>query len=284
LKKQAESATLLHYGDLFYLPEQGRPMHDLVIDIKDVSFGYNGRTVLDHVNLAIEPGDFMAMIGPNGGGKTTLVKLMLGLLKPSDGTIHILGQSPETASHHIGYVPQNTHINPDFPISVLDVVLMGQLQPGSRRIRHSKQDRVVAHEALNKMAMGAHCHRRIGELSGGQRQRVFIARALVCEPKILLLDEPTAHIDTKGQTDLYQLLDSLNQQMTIVVVSHDLLLLSPHVKSVACVNNRLHYHPRGQLMGAPMDNMCPCTAEEVCPVELVARGYTHTILKHFRER
>ena len=259
-------------------------MHDFVVEIKDVSFGYNGRTVLDQVNLAIEPGDFMAMIGPNGGGKTTLAKLMLGLLRPAAGSIRILGRSPAAAAHHIGYVPQNTNINPDFPISVLDVVLMGQLQPGSRRMRHSRQNRVLAHEALDKMGMGAHCQRRIGELSGGQRQRVFIARALVCEPQILLLDEPTAHIDTKGQTDLYQLLSSLNQQMTIVVVSHDLLLLAPHVKSVACVNNRLHYHPRGELMGTSMSNMCPCTAEEVCPVELVAHGYTRTILKHFRER
>jgi zinc transport system ATP-binding protein len=258
-------------------------MIEPVVEITDVSFAYNGLTILRQVNLAIQQGDFIAMIGPNGGGKTTLIKLMLGLLKPIQGTIRILKRPPEKTSHHIGYVPQSTHINPDFPISVLDVVLMGQLQPGNRRIRHSRQNRVVAHEALDKMGMGAHCHRRIGELSGGQRQRVFIARALVCEPKILLLDEPTAHIDTKGQTDLYRLLETLNQEMTIVVVSHDLLLLSPHVKSVACVNTRLHYHPRKQLIGESMDKMCPCTAEEVCPVELVAQGLTHSILKNYKE-
>ena len=258
-------------------------MTEPVVELTDVSFDYNGRSILRQVNLVIQQGDFLAMIGPNGGGKTTLIKLMLGLLKPNCGTIRILGRPPEKASHHIGYVPQNTHINPDFPISALDVVLMGQLQPGNRRIRHSRQDRVVAHEALDKMGMGAHCHRRIGELSGGQRQRVFIARALVCEPEILLLDEPTAHIDTKGQTDLYHLLETLNRKMTIVVVSHDLLLLSPHVKSVACVNTRLHYHPRGQLIGESMENMCPCTAEEICPVELVAHGLTHNFLKHHKE-
>jgi zinc transport system ATP-binding protein len=258
-------------------------MTEPVVEITDVSFVYNGRTILRQVNLAIQQGDFMAMIGPNGGGKTTLIKLMLGLLKPNHGTIRILNRPPEKTSHHIGYVPQNTHINPDFPISALDVVLMGQLQPGNRRIRHSRQDRVVAHEALDKMGMGAHCHRRIGELSGGQRQRVFIARALVCEPEILLLDEPTAHIDTKGQTDFYRLLETLNQEMTIVVVSHDLLLLSPHVKSVACVNTRLHYHPRRQLIGESMENMCPCTAEEICPVELVAHGLVHNILKNYKE-
>jgi zinc transport system ATP-binding protein len=246
-----------------------------VVQISNVSFSYNGRPILSQVNLEIQAKDFMAMIGPNGGGKSTLIKLMLGLLRPSSGSIRILNRPPGKASHRLGYVPQNTHINPDFPVSVLDVVLMGQLQPGNRRIRHSRQDRVVAHEALDKMGMGAHCQRRIGELSGGQRQRVFIARALVCDPDILLLDEPTAHIDTKGQTDLYQLLKTLNQEMTIVVVSHDLLLLSPYVKSVACVNGRLHYHPRRQLIGESM--------EEICPVELVSQGLAHNLMKHYKD-
>jgi zinc transport system ATP-binding protein len=254
-------------------------MSEPIVEISNIFFAFNGRSILRQVSLEIQAGDFMAMIGPNGGGKTTLIKLILGLLKPSSGTIRILSRPPERASHRIGYVPQNTHINPDFPVSALDVVQMGQLQPGSHRIRHSKQDRVVAHEALDKMGMGSHCHRRIGELSGGQRQRVFIARALVCEPDILLLDEPTAHIDTKGQTDLYQLLKALNQSMTIVVVTHDLLLVSPYVKSVACVNGRVHYHPRRQLIGESMEDMCPCTAEEICPVELVARGLTSMMHK-----
>jgi zinc transport system ATP-binding protein len=258
-------------------------MSEPVVEISNVSFAYNGRPILIQVNLEIQAKDFMAMIGPNGGGKSTLIKLMLGLLKPSSGTIRVLNRPPERASHHIGYVPQNTHINPDFPVSVLDVVLMGQLQPGNRRIRQSRQDRVVAHEALDKMGMGAHCQRRIGELSGGQRQRVFIARALVCDPDILLLDEPTAHIDTKGQTDLYDLLKTLNQEMTIVVVSHDLLLLSPYVKSVACVNGRLHYHPRRQLIGESMEDICPCTAEEMCPVELVTQGFNRNLLKHHKD-
>ena len=258
-------------------------MAEAVVELEGVWFSFNGRTILRDVDLTVKRGDFMGMIGPNGGGKTTLIKLMLGLLRPVKGRIRILGRPPRKASHRVGYVPQNTHINPEFPISALDVVLMGQLQPGSRRIRHSRQDRVVAHEALDKMGMGPYCHRRIGELSGGQRQRVFIARALVCEPEILLLDEPTAHIDTKGQTDLYQLLETLNQEMTILVVSHDLLLLSPHVKSVACVNSRVHYHPRRQLIGESMEHMCPCTAEEVCPVELVAHGFPRTMLKQFKE-
>jgi zinc transport system ATP-binding protein len=253
-------------------------MSESVIELENVTFAINGQTILSKVNMSILAGDFMAMIGPNGGGKTTLLKLILGLLKPADGSIRVLGRPAGNLSHCIGYVPQNTHINPEFPISALDVVLMGQLQPGNRRLRHSKKDRVAAHEALNRMGMGAYCHRRIGQLSGGQRQRVFIARALACEPEILLLDEPTAHIDTKGQTELYEFLSELNRRMTIVVVSHDLLVLSSHIKSVACVNRRLHYHPQTDIAIGDFDTLCPCTAEEVCPVELAAHGLPHGLL------
>lgn len=252
------------------------------IELKRVSFAYNRLPILKQVDMAIEAREFMAMIGPNGGGKTTLLKLILGLLKPDGGAIRVLGQPPGRTSHQIGYVPQNTHIKSEFPISTLDVVLMGQLQPGSRRNRHSKKDRVAAHEALNRMGMGAYCDRRIGQLSGGQRQRVFIARALVSKPQILLLDEPTAHIDTKGQEELYKLLKDLNRRMTIIVVSHDLLVLAAHVKSVACVNRRVHYHPSAQMSGASLEHMCPCTAEEVCPVELVAQGLPHGALRNMR--
>lgn len=254
-------------------------MSESVIELENVSFAINGQKVLSKVDMSILAGDFMAMIGPNGGGKTTLLKLILGLLKPDNGSIRVLGQPAGKLSHRIGYVPQNTHINPEFPISALDVVLMGQLQPGNRNLRHSKKDRVAAHEALNRIGMGAYCHRRIGQLSGGQRQRVFIARALVCEPEILLLDEPTAHIDTKGQTELYGLLGDLNRRMTILVVSHDLLVVSPHIKSVACVNRRLHYHPQTDMTGGQIDTLCPCSAEEVCPVELVAHGLPHGLLR-----
>lgn len=259
-------------------------MSEPIIKIKDLSFAYNGQFILEQINLTIQPGDFMAITGPNGGGKTTLIKLMLGLLKPWAGTIRVMGKAPGQISHAIGYVPQNTHINPDFPISALDVVLMGQLQPGSRWMRHSRKDRVVAHEALDKMEMGAYCHRRMGELSGGQRQRVFIARALVCQPQILMLDEPTAHIDTKGETDLYQWLKSLNRQMTIVVVSHNLLVLATHVKSVACVNQRLHYHSIDQLAGQNFETVCSCTAEELCPAGLVTQSRPHHPVRGHEEK
>ena len=258
-------------------------MNDPIVDIHDVTFAYNGETILDSVNLAIPSGDLMAMIGPNGGGKTTLLRLILGLLNPLRGTIRVMGRSARQASSSVGYVPQNVHINNSFPITAMDVVLMGKLGPKTRWTRRSAADRKEAHATLEKMEMAAYADKKIGELSGGQRQRVFIARALVTRPRLLLLDEPTAGIDTKGQADFYRLLKELNRDMTIVVVSHDLLAISRYVKSVACVNRRLHYHDQAEITGEMLETMYPCTAEEVCPVELVAHGLPHRVLMEHKE-
>lgn len=258
-------------------------MDTAVVAMEGVSFAYNGQPVLQEVNLAVPPGDFVAVIGPNGGGKTTLLKLMLGLLVPDTGRIRIMGRAPREASHHIGYVRQDVHINRNFPITALDVVLMGKLDPRNRRTRRTARDRRDALEALERMAMAAYAGRRIGELSGGQRQRVFIARALVTQPRLLLLDEPTASIDTKGQADFFRMLKELNRAITILVVSHDLLVVSTYIKSVACVNKRLHYHHEAEITGDMMETMYPCTVEEVCPVELVAHGLPHRVLKHHED-
>ena len=247
-------------------------MSDPVIAVKNLWFAYNGQTVLEQVDLTVSQGDFMAMTGPNGGGKTTLLKLMLGLHRPQIGEIRVMGRPAAKASHHVGYVPQNIHINPSFPVSALDVVLMGKLAPGWKWGRYRASQRQEATEALSRMGMAHLAQRRIGELSGGQRQRVFIARALVTRPRVLLLDEPAASIDTKGQIDFYELLKELNREMTIVVVSHDLLAISGYVKSVACVNRKLHYHKQDEITDARMEAICPCTVEEVCPVGLVSQG------------
>jgi zinc transport system ATP-binding protein len=261
-------------------PDIGEP----IIQITDLDFAYNGQRVLENVNLAIHEGDFVAMIGPNGGGKTTLLKLMLGLLKPDHGEIRILGRQPSRASHQIGYVPQDVNVNRRFPITAMDVVLMGKLAPGRRWSKNSAQDRRDALEALDRIDMADFADRRIGELSGGQRQRVFIARALVTHPRLLLLDEPTASIDTRGQTEFYLLLKRLNDEVSIVVVSHDLLVVSTYVKSVACVNRRLHYHHQAEITGDMLETMYPCTDEEVCPVELITHGHLpHRVLKHHEE-
>ena len=258
-------------------------MRDSIVEIKDVWFAYNGQKVLEDVSLDIRQGDFIAMIGPNGGGKTTLLKLMLGLLKPGKGSIRVLGDITEKASHHIGYVSQDVHINRSFPITSVDVVLMGKLKPNKRWDRSAAQDRREALDALERMEIEAFADSKIGELSGGQRQRVFIARALVTKPKVLLLDEPTASIDAKGQAEFYSLLKELNENIAILVVSHDLVAISTYVKSVACVNKRLHYHHHAEITGEMLEEMYPCVEEGTCPVELVAHGLPHRVLKHHQD-
>ena len=249
-----------------------------IVEIKDLDFAYGGEAVLEDVNLTVRHKDFIAIIGPNGGGKTTLLKLVLGLLAPVKGTVRVDGKSPQEASPCIGYVPQDVHTNRSFPITAIDVVLMGKLDPKKRLSRRSTANRREALAALERLEMATYADRKIGLLSGGQRQRVFIARALVARPKLLILDEPTASIDTKGQADFYRLLKELNQDITVLVVSHDLLVISRYVKSVACVNKKLHYHDHPEITGDMLETMYPCTVEEVCPVELVAHGLPHQVL------
>lgn len=247
-------------------------MQPPIIKIKNVWFAYNRQPVLKEVSFNIRQGEFLAIIGPNGGGKTTLLKLMLGLIKPDRGDIRVLERTPPLSSPAIGYVPQDVHINNRFPISALDVVLMGRLHQGHKMTRHSAKNRRDALEAMDKMGMNGYHNQRIGELSGGQRQRIFIARALVTNPKILFLDEPTASIDTHGQADFFDLLKSLNRNITIVMVSHDLMMLSSHVKSVACVNQSVHYHDEAEITDDMVDMYH-------CPVELIAHGFPHRVLK-----
>ena len=257
-------------------------MHDEqpIIEIRNLWFSYNGASVLSNVNLTVHRGNFLALIGPNGGGKTTLLKIMLGLLKPQwapEGTlgiVRIFGEPPHRVSHRIGYAPQNVQINTSFPISVEDIVLMGTLGPGGTGwARYSKESRRKAEKALKEMDMWEKRKKRIGELSGGQRQRVFVARALVSDPELLFLDEPTAGVDPQGQSDLYDLLKELNKEATVIVVSHDMNIISSHVKSVACVNRTLFYHDAAEITGEMLD------MSYLCPVELVAHGLPHRVLK-----
>lgn len=244
-----------------------------IIEIRDLCYAYKGQEVLSNIQLTIRRGDFVAIIGPNGGGKTTLVKLILGLLHPAKGSILINGRRPGHGGATIGYVPQQINHNLVFPATALDVVLMGRHDPKRRwSLIGRDRDRYKALAALEKMGMGEFANRKISALSGGQRQRVLIARALVTEPELLVLDEPTASIDTKGQTDFFNLLRELNKELTILVVSHDLLVISSYAKSIACVNKRLHYH---DFVGTTVDLMNAfhsCSVEEICPVETVARG------------
>ena len=246
-------------------------MADTIITIDHVDYAYNGNPVIQDVTFDVHENDFLALIGPNGGGKSTLLKLMLGLLEPDKGKIEVFGAPPKLMSHKIGYVPQDIHINKDFPISAKDVVLMGCLKK-SKRMGFSRKDHLTVQQALESMDMWPHRNHRMGELSGGQRQRVFIARALATDPRILFLDEPTASIDTEGQTKFYELLRNLNETISIVLASHDVMLLSSYVKSVACVNQVVYYHDDAEITEEMLDMVH-------CPVDVIAHGLPHRVLR-----
>ncbi len=234
------------------------------IDIKDLAFEYGKSPVLTDVNLSIDENDFVAIIGPNGGGKSTLMKLMVGLLKPTSGTVRLFGEKVPTKRVAVGYVPQNTNKNIDFPITVGECVATGKigLSPKSDEVR----------AALERVHIAGFLDRRLGELSGGERQRVLIARSLVCNPKILFLDEPSNNIDVAGIEALYNMLAEFSETMTIVIVTHDLMALSHKVKSVVCVNHSVHYHEGGNLT----EEMLHSTYG--CEVDLIAHGVPHRVL------
>lgn len=247
------------------------------IEFEDVWFSYERSTVLREVSFSLEQGEFLGIIGPNGGGKTTLLKLMLGILKPDRGRIRILGQAPHDANHRVGYVPQGTDFNRNFPVSVLDVALMGRMSTSRIGRRYSREDREKVKEGLEKVGMWGYRNRSIGKLSGGQKQRVFIARALATNPEILFLDEPTASIDSEFKTDLYDFLKELNKEVTIVVISHDIGIISAHMKSIACVNNRFVFHPGAEITQEMLDMAYQC------PVDLIAHGLPHRVLHSHKE-
>ncbi len=224
-------------------------MPDPVIHLENVSFSYNALTVLEDVNLDVTEGDFVSVVGPNAGGKTTLLKIILGLLKPSRGRVRVFGRSPGRARPRIGYMAQQSTLDFLFPVSVLDVALMGRLGHGSRLGFYGGKDREAAMEALRRVEMDALRTRPFSHLSGGQRQRVLLARALASDPELLLLDEPTANVDAAIETELFEILNDLNRRMTIMVVTHDLGFVSCYVRSVVCVNRRLAVHPTSSITG-----------------------------------
>ncbi len=218
------------------------------IVLKNVSFAYAKEKVLENVFLTVPHGDFASIVGPNGSGKTTLLKLLLGLLIPDSGEIRIFGELPEKANLRIGYMPQYAHLDTQFPVTVLDVVLMGRLGY-TLGGRYSAEDRKAAKYSLDEVKLSGFAKHLFSELSGGQRQRVLIARALCGQPELLLLDEPTASIDPEVQEALFGILEELNHRMTILLVSHDIGFVSQVVKSVICVNRRVVVHPTSEING-----------------------------------
>ncbi|MDD5697922.1 MAG: ATP-binding cassette domain-containing protein [Victivallaceae bacterium] len=220
-----------------------------IIEIRDLDFSYeNNLPVLEKVNLTFRELESACIVGPNGGGKSTLLYLLLGLLKPVRGRITVFGGTPAEARRYIGYMPQYIHLDHEFPVCVSEVVMMGRLRRGFWG-RYSRQDRAAAQEAMAEMAVEHLARRPFADLSGGQRQRVLIARALTCNPKLLLLGEPTANIDPGMQEQFYETLYRLNQRMSILTVSHDLGFVSNRIDSVICVNRTVQVHPTNELNG-----------------------------------
>jgi len=245
------------------------------IQINHLYFSYDGATVLEDINLSYNKNEFLAIIGPNGGGKSTLLKMMIGLLEPERGEVLLFGEKPLQVSHEIAYVPQDTIANKDFPIKVMDVVLMGRLSKSKAFATYSKEDQEIALRMLERVGMKGFENQKINTLSGGQRQRVFIARALACEAKIMFLDEPTASIDTAGQIDMFKLLKSLNDTVGIVIISHDINVALNYATKVVHVNRTLFMHdvPKSQNFRV-FENQ----NEHVCPVELISAtrcNHTH---------
>lgn len=210
-----------------------------VIEIENLTFGFQDVPVVENISWKLSEGQFVAVVGPNGGGKTTLLKLILGLLEPQKGKIKVFGESPQQALHRIAYVPQNLIYDRQFPINVLDVVLMGLLSklPWYGRFKQEEKDKAMA--ALRKVDLEEKAYAAFGDLSGGQRQRALIARAIVSEPKLLLLDEPTASVDVKAEADIYRLLTSLQGEMTIIMVTHDLQTAINNIENVVLVQRTL---------------------------------------------
>ena len=224
------------------------------IKIDGLSFRYDERQILSDVNLSIWANDSICIVGPNGGGKTTLIKLIIGLLRPATGTISIYGRPPEEAHQLIGYVPQYAQYDRQFPISVREVVCMGRLG-NSWTGRYSKEDRAKTMEALAEVGLADLAGRSFSDLSGGQRQRVLIARALASGGEILILDEPTANIDREAESHFFDLLRQLNQRMTILMVTHDVGFASSFFSRIACVNREVIIHPTSELTGRLIRDM-----------------------------
>lgn len=239
-----------------------------LIDISNLTVGYENKPeVLKDVSFTIYSDDYLGIIGPNGGGKTSLLKVILGLLNPKKGSITYYDNGVKTNSLNIGYLPQINRIDKKFPISVSQVILSG-LTPRDRFFkRYNAQDREKVNEVAQRLGIEELLPRAIGELSGGQLQRVLLGRAIIDNPKLIILDEPSTYVDKLFETNFYKLLGDINKEIAIVLVSHDVGTIISHVKNIACVNKGMHYHA-----GTDISQEWLLGAYDSCPIEILGHG------------
>lgn len=246
-----------------------------IIEIEHLSAGYDRNIVLRDVNLRVYEQDFLGIIGPNGGGKTTLIKLILGLMKPTGGEIRFFSDGKPATNLSMGYLPQYNAIDKKFPISVYDVVLSGlsrkkSLLKSFTGEHHRKVEEVISHMGLQGLEKKA-----IGQLSGGQLQRALLGRAIVSNPEVVILDEPNTYIDQRFESRLYEILSEINKERAIILVSHDIGTVVSNVKSIACVNETLDYHPDSEVSAEWLE------AKFECPIELLGHGeLPHRIIRN----
>lgn len=246
-----------------------------LINIDNIVAGYDNKIVLHDISLDIWENDFLGIIGPNGGGKTTLLKIILGLLKPKSGSVRYFDGEKEVSSLKIGYLPQMNKIDKKFPISVREVVLSGLMAEKPRFRDFTAEQKQRAEEVIAQMGLQELAKRAIGDLSGGQLQRVLLGRSMVSRPKVLILDEPNSYVDKRFESHFYNLLEEISKESSIILVSHDIGTVLSMVKNIACVNETLHYHSGADISAEWLEN------KYACPIELVGHGdLPHRVLKN----
>lgn len=254
-------------------------MNNCIIKIENLSAGYENKNVLENINLNIYEKDFLGIIGPNGGGKTTLIKVILGLVKPTSGTLSFYNNGVKVNSLDMGYLPQYNSIDKKFPISVYDVILSGLNKQKSLFSRFTQTHHEKVKDTIARMGLEGLENKAIGELSGGQLQRTLLGRSIVADPKVIILDEPNTYIDKRFEARLYSLLEELNKERTLILVSHDIGSVLQNVKSIACVNGTLDYHPQSEYSADWIEEKLQC------PIELLGHGeHPHRVLKNHEHK
>ena len=238
--------------------------------MKDVCFSHSESCILHDINLTLSKGEYAVVLGPNGGGKTTLIKLLLGLCRPQCGEIKVLGLEPSLALNRLGYLQQNFNMPTGFPITVIELTMTGLLGTSWQNLFYNKKERLTAEAALDKVGMLPYKDRLLSSLSGGQKQRAFIARAIVSQPEMLLLDEPTSNVDHEGKEILYNFLAEINEDATIIMVSHDISVIPSAVTSILCVNRTMYHHKSSEITPAMLGFIHSNNDSCACPVELFA--------------